>query len=140
MKTGQMRLVVPPDDRVSNLETARQAIKDELAKLRQTTKSCKASKRLIAALEALHTKGQDPQVQEAGTRTIKERLVRLKKVTGQLRPGQRRDLKIILFFNSGNLPLDMRADAIAILKLRGTDASIAEVCRVFPGLAKMFDE
>jgi len=138
MKTTALRLV-PTDDRVVARQVARKAIKDHLAKLNPKSKEMKASLRLLSALEALGATRQDPVIQAAAHDTIERRLERLKTVKKDLEPAQQRDLKMILFFSSGDRVRDMREQACAILKLHGSERSIAEVCRVYPGLWKIFE-
>ena len=112
-----------------------------MSRLKKESKDVKTSLRLLAALEALYANGQDPVVWAAAADIVMRRLGRLKTVKKTLDSNQCRDLKIILFFtDSTMLPTDVREDACAILKLYGDDVSVAEVCRVYPGLHRMFNE
>ena len=132
--------VVPTEDRLTARSEACNALKEHLARLSPKNKETKASKRLLAALEALGAPAQDPVVQQAALVAIRQRLERLKAVKKDLEPAQQRDLQMILFFSSGERVSEMREQACAVLRLRGDDKSIAEVCRVYPGLRKIFDQ
>ena len=140
MKSPAKLSIVPADERVSARDAARAVLKEALDKLKQGSKEVLTSRRLLSALEAACADSQDVVVRQAAVAVVTERLEQMKKSGSELDVAQRRDLKIILFFGTSQSLADgLRQDACALLKLRGDERSIAEVCRVYPGLRKMFD-
>lgn len=134
-----LRVVPHNADPRQKMTAVQTDLKQQVEKLKAGSKDHASATRLIAALEALWAREVDPVRLELAKRLIGARLKRLKRVQHKLEADQRRDLMIVLFFNDGKIPMDMRKDAFAILQLWGDDKSRAIVCSVFPGLRLAFE-
>ncbi len=133
--------VVSTEQRISERDKVRQQMKDRIAALKPGSKERLTSERLLDVLEVLLERPNDESAQAAALKVVGERIERLKRMGHHLDAVQRRDLKLILYFTStGTVLRDAREDAVALLKLWGDDASIAEVCKVYPGLRRVFEE
>lgn len=131
-------------DPVTERDQARERLKNELAALKQDSKEFITSKRLIDALEKLQQNPNDQQVLDDAMKLIVYRMVRFKATKRKkFDASQRRDLKIILFFNPINpsrLPRDVLQETCALLKLYGDQKDCSEVCAVFAGFRDIFKD
>jgi hypothetical protein len=136
-----MLKVVPTGERQSELEKVRLQIKEQLNGLKVGSTAAKTSRRLLEAIENVNKDPGNHECKRIANRVVRHRLASLKRLAKDYESEQRRDLKIIIFFGQSNgLDPELRNDACALLQLWGGEEPVAEVCRVFPGMRKLFDQ
>ena len=144
----QMRNVVlmtatrrdPVEERFAVHAQIKERLRGEVGRLKDGTKEKIASQRLLDQFDRHDPKQSNPDLVAETSKLVSTRLRRMQWSSGQMKVEQRRDLMIVLMFGSGGrLPRDQLETACAILKLRGTDKDLKDVCTVFPGFKHVFE-
>ena len=128
-----------PQAQVRILKEAKAQIRNLLQGLKPDAKETINSRRLLDALD-FEVSVPDFTVRQRKAREIVDkRLSFYREKRTQLKANERRDLLIIIMFGTEcRLPQQQRWDACSFLNLYGDDAGRAQVCTVFPGLGRAF--